>query len=65
MPNRRVHLFHWNADEAGGLAAGLVDYKVCSIDRTWSGLRYTRRMNTDSRHAAPEPRGEEGTCVSQ
>jgi len=26
-----------------GLAAGLVDYKVCSIDNTWSGLRFTRR----------------------
>jgi len=26
-----------------GLAAGLVDYKVCSVDETWSGLRFTRR----------------------
>ena len=26
-----------------GLAAGLVDFKVCSIDQTWSGLRFTRR----------------------
>jgi hypothetical protein len=26
-----------------GLAAGLVDYKVASIDETWSGLRFTRR----------------------
>lgn len=26
-----------------GLAAGLVDYKVCSIDRTWSGLLFRRR----------------------
>ena len=26
-----------------GLAAGLVDYKVCSIDRTWSGLLFARR----------------------
>ena len=26
-----------------GLAAGLVDYKVCSIDRTWSGLLFTHR----------------------
>ena len=25
------------------LAAGLVDYKVCAIDATWSGLRFTRR----------------------
>ena len=26
-----------------GLATGLVDYKICSIDRTWSGLLFTRR----------------------
>jgi CheY-like chemotaxis protein len=26
-----------------GLASGLVDYKVCSIDKTWSGLRFTVR----------------------
>ena len=26
-----------------GLASGLVDYKVCSVDATWTGLRFTRR----------------------
>jgi hypothetical protein len=26
-----------------GLAAGLVDYKVCSIDETWSALLFRRR----------------------
>ncbi len=26
-----------------GLAAGLVDHKVCAIDATWSGLRFVRR----------------------
>ena len=26
-----------------GLSSGLVDYKVCSVDDTWSGLRFTRR----------------------
>jgi hypothetical protein len=26
-----------------GLAAGLVDYKVCAIDADWSGLRFARR----------------------
>ena len=26
-----------------GLNAGLVDYKVCSIDKTWSGLLFTKR----------------------
>jgi hypothetical protein len=25
------------------MAAGWVDYKVCSIDDTWSGLRFSRR----------------------
>ena len=24
-----------------GLAAGMVDFKICSIDETWSGLRFT------------------------
>jgi CheY-like chemotaxis protein len=28
---------------AAGLGAGLVDYKVCAIDATWSGLLFTRR----------------------
>ncbi len=28
-----------------GLAHGLVDYKIASIDRTWSGLRFTRRKS--------------------
>ena len=27
-----------------GLAAGLVDFKVCSVDVTWSGLRFTQRQ---------------------
>ncbi len=31
-----------------GLATGLVDYKICAIDATWSGLRFARR-------AAPAP----------
>ncbi len=26
-----------------GLASGLVDFKVCSVDETWSGLRFSRR----------------------
>jgi hypothetical protein len=26
-----------------GLANGLVDYKVCAIDATWSGLKFARR----------------------
>ena len=27
-----------------GLAAGLVDVKVCAIDDTWSGLKFVRRL---------------------
>jgi hypothetical protein len=29
-----------------GLAAGLVDYKVCAIDATWSGLLFATRRGT-------------------
>jgi len=29
-----------------GLAGGLVDYKVCAIDSTWSGLKFARRKDT-------------------
>jgi CheY-like chemotaxis protein len=28
---------------AAGLATGLVDFKICSVDATWSGLRFTVR----------------------
>ena len=28
-----------------GLAAGLVDYKVCAVDEVWSGLLFTRRKS--------------------
>lgn len=28
-----------------GLASGLVDYKICAIDKTWSGLLFTRRKS--------------------
>lgn len=31
------------AVRAAGLAAGLVDVKVCAVDATWSGLRFLRR----------------------
>ena len=29
-----------------GLDSGLVDFKVCSIDDTWSGLKFTRRASS-------------------
>jgi CheY-like chemotaxis protein len=31
------------AVRAIGLAAGFVDYKICAVDRTWSGLLFARR----------------------
>lgn len=35
-----------------GLRSGLVDVKVCSIDSTWSALKFVRR--TKDRHASPK-----------
>jgi len=32
-----------NIVREAGLAAGLVDFKVCSVDDTWSGLAFKRR----------------------
>jgi hypothetical protein len=31
-----------------GLAHGIVDYKVCAIDATWSGLKFARRKSKTS-----------------
>ena len=31
-----------------GLAQGVVDTKVCAIDETWSGLRFSRRRRVRS-----------------
>jgi hypothetical protein len=36
-----------NAVRNAGLSAGLVDYKVCAIDETWSGLLFARRKSDD------------------
>ncbi len=35
--------FNQNDVRATGLAAGLVDYKVCAVDADWSGLKFARR----------------------
>jgi hypothetical protein len=32
-----------NVVRQAGLDAGLVDFKICAIDATWSGLRFSRR----------------------
>jgi hypothetical protein len=34
-----------NVVRAEGLAAGVVDTKVCAIDETWSGLMFVRRLS--------------------
>jgi len=56
---QRIRLIHWKAEEAAegarrlrafgfevgdvGLAADLVDYRICSIDNVWSAPLFTRR----------------------
>jgi hypothetical protein len=37
-----------------GLAHGIVDYKVCAINETWSGLKFARRSG--AKHQAPGTR---------
>jgi len=39
-----------------GLAAGLVDNKVCAIDETWSGLRFVYRLRDRAGVASAERR---------
>jgi hypothetical protein len=39
-----------------GLAAGLVDNKVCAIDGTWSGLRFVYRLADRSAGKSAAPR---------
>jgi hypothetical protein len=34
------------------LPLGVVDYKVCAIDATWSGLKFARRAKRDERRGA-------------
>ena len=38
-----------------GLAAGLVDYKICALDATWSGLCFARRKEGVDYPSAPPP----------
>ena len=35
--------FNENHVREAGLTAGFVDYKVCSVDNDWSGLKFSRR----------------------
>jgi hypothetical protein len=38
-----------------GMACGLVDYKICSVDATWSGMLFTRRKAKFTRAKRPLP----------
>ena len=38
--------FNQNDVRSAGLAAGLVDYKVCSVDADWSGLKFARKRGS-------------------
>jgi len=39
-----------------GLDHGLVDFKICAIDETWSGLRFSRRTRScTSKNRPPKP----------
>ncbi len=44
----KAGLIESDLDDAGvreiGLAAGVVDVKVCAIDEVWSGLKFVRRL---------------------
>ena len=42
---RRKLDFNENDVRETGLAAGLVDYKVCSVNAEWSGLKFARRKS--------------------
>jgi hypothetical protein len=37
--------FNQNDVRAVGLAAGLVDYKVCAVDADWTGLKFARKRS--------------------
>jgi len=41
--------FNQNDVRAAGLAAGLVDYKVCAVDEDWSGLKFARKKPKSAR----------------
>jgi hypothetical protein len=43
-----------NVVRSAGLAGGLVDFKICAIDATWSGLCFTRRKKCKAR-SGPDP----------
>lgn len=48
-----------------GLAAGLVDNKVCAIDETWSGLRFVVRVVDRKKEKPLRHRGTEKNAVEK
>ena len=45
-----------NFVRTSGLAAGLVDNKICAIDETWSGLRFVYRLRDRAEVASSKRR---------
>ena len=41
--------FNQNDVRLAGLAAGLVDYKICAVDLDWSGMKFARRKSAGVR----------------
>jgi hypothetical protein len=46
--------------QAFGLAAGLVDVKVCAVDETWSGLKFVVRLSARPRWKTASSRRKPG-----
>ena len=44
-----------NSVRAYGLQRGLVDFKICAVDETWSGLCFTHRRRKLARHKDKGP----------
>jgi CheY-like chemotaxis protein len=44
-----------------GLAMGLVDYKVCAVDETWSGLAFAARRAVTNKETVPRDPRARGT----
>ena len=47
--------FNGNVVRETGLASGWVDFKVCSVNDTWSGLAFKRRANRTRQLKRPMP----------
>ncbi len=52
--------FNENDVRRSALAAGFVNYKICSVDAVWSAMKFARRKAkpflTERRSISPQPR---------